>query len=328
MLFRHRPRALLGALTLFLFAVGSSCVDSVEVGRDRETPEQDGGASGGGMSGGTLAAGSSASGAGGAGSAGIGGRGGEAGAVECQPAECLGIVYDCGDCADNDADGFTDAADSQCTGPCDNTEDSLFGGIPGANNAPCRHDCYFDANSGGEDDNCYWSHECDVLSQSPSYPPSGNSACVFNADAKVPGSDASCDELHATQSPQCGEFCGAITPNGCDCFGCCELPARSQNFVFIGSTVDGDPSCDLANVNNPAACRPCTPVPGCQNECGPCERCVGGAPLDPGCGGGEAGAPNTSSRCEPAVTPCGEPGEAMCPVGEYCITGCCMIVPK
>jgi hypothetical protein len=313
MLFRHRPRALLGALTLFLFAVGQSCVDSVQVGRDRLTSHEDGGASVGGIS------------ASGASNAGVGGLGGEAGSAECVPAECMGSVYDCGDCGDNDEDGFPDATDPECTGPCDNTEDSFFGGIPGANNAPCRHDCYFDSNT-GNDDGCYWSHECDALSEPPDYPPSGNSACQFDANATVPGSNLSCEELRATQSTLCGEKCGPITPNGCDCFGCCELPARSGRFVFIGSTIDGNPSCNEDNLSNPEACRPCTPVLGCENKCELCERCVGGAAVDPGCGGGEAGAPSTS-RCEPAVTPCGEPGEAMCPAGQYCITGCCVFVP-
>ena len=43
----------------------------------------------------------------------------------CQVKACTnGNVYECGDCIDNDGDCGIDGKDTQCLGPCDNTEDS------------------------------------------------------------------------------------------------------------------------------------------------------------------------------------------------------------
>ena len=81
----------------------------------------------------------------------------------CQVSTCQGKVYQCGDCLDNDGDCKVDAADDQCLGPCNNTENSFFGGIPGQNNSPCKSDCFFDADTGSGNDDCYWSHKCDPL---------------------------------------------------------------------------------------------------------------------------------------------------------------------
>src|SRR5688572_7666857 len=91
--------------------VGSAaCSDDVEIGENNQLPATTGGTSG---SGGAL------------------GSGGSAGSLGCIPRKCpqrpepLG----CGDCQDNDNDGLSDAADPECLGPCDNTEDSFHGGI-------------------------------------------------------------------------------------------------------------------------------------------------------------------------------------------------------
>jgi hypothetical protein len=73
----------------------------------------------------------------------------------CQIKTCQGKVYECGDCLDNDSDCRIDSSDDQCLGPCDNTENSFYGGIPGQNNAPCKQDCYFDADTGAGNDQCY-----------------------------------------------------------------------------------------------------------------------------------------------------------------------------
>ena len=47
------------------------------------------------------------------------------------PRSCAGIVYQCGDSIDNDADGLLDADDPECLGPCDNSEDSYSPNLPG-----------------------------------------------------------------------------------------------------------------------------------------------------------------------------------------------------
>ena len=293
----------------------SGCVDTFEIGQDEFEPN-----AGGGEGGEAIVTG-------GGGAPTDGGRASaNGGAGACRPVECQSKgPYACGDCADNDVDGAIDSADVECTGPCDDTEDAFFGGIPGQNNAPCKQDCYFDGNSGPGDDGCFWTHECDDHSVAPDYAPSNDPSCQYNADATVPGSDATCGQLLRFQSDKCIEECRPVVPNGCDCFGCCQLEGRSNRYVFIGSTVDGQPSCDESNITDTSACRPCTPVLSCFNSCEPCEHCVGGTLPDPSCGG-EAGAPNTSGRCDPGVTACGQVGEPECPAEQYCITGCCAVV--
>jgi hypothetical protein len=105
-----------------------------------------------------------------------------------------------------------------------------------------------------------------------------------------------------------------ITPNGCDCFGCCELPARSNRFVWIGAEQGGVGTCDNAHLDDPVACPRCTPVPSCLNRCDACEICAGEVTLGAGC----------TPSCSVGV-PCG-PG-ASCSGTSYCITGCCIEVP-
>ncbi|HYP74726.1 MAG TPA: hypothetical protein VER12_02150 [Polyangiaceae bacterium] len=234
---------------------------------------------------------------------------------------CQGKRYRCGDCIDNDGDQLADADDPECTGPCDDTEDSYYGGIPGGNNAPCRQDCYFDPDTGSGNDDCYWSHECDPLSLAPDYPPSGDARCAYQANATIPGSNSTCSGLIATQSSVCHDTCLPITPNGCDCFGCCELPAASNHFVWIGSAAQNVGTCDTAHVNDPTACRPCTQVPSCLNPCDACEVCVGRTAPSADCGSTDPG------RCPPFVDACGQPGEPGCGPGFYCITGCCAASP-
>ena len=97
---------------------------------------------------------------GGTGGAGTGGAG-TGGGIPPMPTEvapCQGHVYECGDMVDNDQDGKTDWEDEECTGPCDNTEGSLYGGIPGQAGPACKVDCYFDQDSGSGNDECYWDH--------------------------------------------------------------------------------------------------------------------------------------------------------------------------
>jgi hypothetical protein len=36
------------------------------------------------------------------------------------------------------------------------------------------------------------------------------------------------------------------------------------------------------------------------------------------------GGPPPPMRCDPGVQPCGLPGDAMCPIDYYCVTGCCI----
>ena len=307
------------ALGLGLSLLGMSCSEHVEVGRDLA------------LSGGAAGAAISIAGLGGNGGLDLntGGTtdassGGSDGGVAhaCSVTPCQGQVYQCGDCIDNDGDGLIDSDDPDCWGPCDNTENSYYGGIVNQNNAPCRQGCYFHGETGSASDRCYWDHECDPLSVAPGYPPSGDSRCSYDPSATIPGSGSTCAELSVTQAPECLSYCLPITPNGCDCFGCCELPADSGQFVWIGSNTKNVGTCDAAHVGDPSACEPCTPVASCFKACDPCEVCVGRAAPAASC------ATLGSGRCAAGVAECGQPGEADCPADNYCITGCCQEAPR
>lgn len=266
----------------------------------------------------------------GGGSGGIGGAGGFANTVTgsggkavCVPVACeQNKIYSCADCIDNDQDGKTDAEDPDCLGPCDNNEEGYALAIPGAGNAPCKLDCYFDKDSGSGNDDCTWDSRCDP--KSPQAPD-----CSYE---NPPPPSADCP---ASQSQSCLDYCLPLVPNGCDCFGCCDIPGGSGNFVFLGSKDGADVStCTLEVANDPTKCKPCTPVMDCFNGCGKCELCLGKVALPPECfpggqgggGAGQGGSPPAS--CPPGIPYCGPPNNDPCPAGSYCITGCCQEVPS
>lgn len=235
----------------------------------------------------------------------------------CVPATCGGRTYACGDCVDNDGDGLIDSLDPGCIGACDNSEDVFALDIPGGDTPNCRRDCYFDDDQGAGNDGCAWDSRCDPLS--PDAP-----LCEF-------GSGGSCV---AEQSTTCLDTCRPLVPNGCDCFGCCELPGGSGNFVFLGSTpTNGAERCNPDTVGNPDSCKACTPLPDCFNDCGRCELCLGKTTIPADCtpatttdgGVTDAAIPDggVSTRCDVGVQVCGLPGDSACPSGWYCLTGCC-----
>ena len=244
------------------------------------------------------------------------------GNAACEVTKCLRSIYLCGDSHDNDGDGLCDGNDPDCLGACDNTEDSYYGGIPGQNNAPCVQDCYFDQDTGSGNDDCYWSHECDGLSRLPDFPPSGDERCAYNPGLFTTPTGAGCVQLMQQQSAACRNYCMPLTPNGCDCFGCCLLGGK---YVWLGSTENNVGSCSRDTVSDPAACHPCTPVASCLNGCADCEICVGRELPAASCNPPDAG---FSGQCPTDVQPCGLKGQEPCPSGKFCITGCCIDVPK
>ena len=241
----------------------------------------------------------------------------------CIPVSCQGKVLECGDCMDNDGDGAFDSNDPECLGPCDNTEGpGLLAGVGGETGGPCKADCYFDFGNGPGNDDCKWSSSCDPLSVAPNFPPEGPT-CPYEAD-KVGSRDCP-----SNQSQTCADVCRPITPNGCDCFGCCTFdaisnraPADGGSYVWIGSVVEGTntSSCTLNDIEDTSACKPCTPVADCNNDCGRCELCVGKNSLPQDCFEGE----DPPERCAEGVQVCGLEGDAPCPDGYYCTTGCCV----
>src|SRR6185503_6764509 len=197
----------------------------------------------------------------------------------CHISQCGGKLYQCGDCIDNDGDCKIDSSDEHCTGVCDNTENHLYPNLPGAPGGPCKADCFWDNGNGSGNDDCYWDHQCDQLEVAPNYPPEGI-GCRYDASAK-PGPGLTCGGAYAQQSQVCTSYCGPLTPNGCDCFGCCVIPgmaaipncpAGATCGVWLGSEDGSDNgTCTLNVLSNPNLCKPCTQVAGCNNTCGNCE---------------------------------------------------------
>jgi len=327
------PAPLLAAVLLGVAALGGACGEDTLDGAA-------GGPSAGATSGSAGTAGSG--GAGGGTSTGGGGAASSSssgvGPPPTEIAECQGKTYDCGDLVDNDMDGLLDSQDPDCLGPCDNTESGYYGGIPGQSGPACVVDCYFDQDSGAGNDDCHWNHQCDPFSVAPGYypEPENGAQCAYDPNANTSGTNDTCAELSSEQTEECLDYCLPLTPNGCDCFGCCELPAGTGHFVWLGSENPKDVgSCTEAGVNDPDKCHPCTPVPGCYNDCGECEVCIGKPFVDPDClpsgagGGGQGGAGGgpDSPQCPEGVQPCGLPGQDPCSIDYYCITGCCQKVP-
>jgi hypothetical protein len=255
----------------------------------------------------------------------------DAGTILCFITPCQGKVYQCGNCRDDDGDGLYDSQDPNCLGACQNNEQGFFGNIPGQNNAPCKMDCYWDQDTGSGNDTCEWNHQCDPFEQGP--PPATNPeiGCTYNANERFPGGESCMDKL-MSQPQTCTDFCKPLTPNGCDCFGCCENPNSPGNYVWAGSANAakmGTCNADPATLADSTKCKPCTPVPGCQNGCGRCELCFGKTTLPADCYpdmGGQPpydGGPIVAGQCDPGVQACGLPGQPPCAPGTYCVTGCC-----
>ena len=185
----------------------------------------------------------------------------------CIPVPCAGKTYACADCIDNDSDSLVDAADPDCLGPCDNNESGFNIDIDGSAPGNCGMDCYFDDNNGNGDDECLWDFRCDTDDQH--YKENNPDAvCSYEPNAVHEG----CETLLQEQTTVCKNVCEHLVPNGCDCWGCCEIKGA---YRYIGT-----PGCDLQHLDN---CDPCTPVPSCQNECGVCELCIGETTLPDYC---------------------------------------------
>jgi hypothetical protein len=280
----------------------SGCSDRVEVGYDLGGAGAP--AAGAGASGGALGSGGAVVGTGGSSESGAGG----VAPVECQVTACRGRVLECGNCMDDDGDGVIDALDPECLGACDDSESSFSNGTTVS--GTCRLDCAFDRNSGAGNDRCERDLRCDELS------PGASAGC--EADPDSVGSDA-CLEASTTQPETCLARCEPLTPNGCDCFGCCELPARSGNYVWIGAGTTAVDGCRVDRLGDALSCPPCTPVEACRNPCEDCESCVGGVGPSADCAMPE------TPQCGADTPHCG-PG-ASCPRERYCVTGCCIVVP-
>jgi hypothetical protein len=297
----------------------------LEAGCGSEVVTGSGAASVGGAGGAAHAAGASSGGD-------AGGEGGQpevgGGGAEAHPkAYCGGNkLYKCGDGIDNDGDGLVDAADPECLGSCDNSEDSFHPGI-GDTTLLCNRDCFWDVGN-AHDEDCWWDMRCDPeadLAQHSVANPIAHCKWDSAADGPVdsqvfPPSEASCAEMESAQSPACLSACLSVAPNGCDCFGCCELDGH---YVWFGSELNSGGTCGLDAIGKPDffdRCHPCTPVPSCHNPCDACELCVDRWEVPSGCSTG-------TQLCPAGSPPCGLPQQVACAEGQYCITGCCIVLP-
>lgn len=245
-----------------------------------------------------------------------------AGQVLCGSVPCV-----CSDGLDNDSDGITDLADPECVSSWDNDEGSFATGIPGDNRDDACQDCFFDGNSGSGNDGCRLPSSC----LTDGTPESGQGSCN------------KCE-----QSDQCKNFCEAYTPNGCDCFGCCDVrvSATEVKHVLLAA------GCDI-NGTTLTGCMECVPSTTCVNTCGECELCPGKTiddlPAsctsggDPGTTGGDPGTTGTNGdstggstgvtlppppayTCDNGGQFCGG-GFPACPAGSLCEFGCCVLTP-
>jgi hypothetical protein len=217
---------------------------------------------------------------------------------------CIPGVPACSDGCDNDHDNRVDGDDLECTGALDNDESSFSTGIPGDNRDTVMQDCFFDGNSGSSDDGCEI-HVCCLLGAANA------ASCPFGADQYDP---ATCTQ---PQALMCQNYCEALTPPGCDCFGCCTMcdPATNNCFDIITNPATA-PLCDETAIVDPTKCPRCTKSTSCQTPCGGCVLCPGQDPSDlpANCTGG--------AECPAGHATCG--ADNTCPSGQFCANNCCI----
>lgn len=323
------------ALAAFIFAAcGEEADTTTTQGAGAGSSQGGAGTSAGGNGSGASSSGGNSTGGGSTGGSSAGGNAAGGQGQGLTQAPCGNQLYQCGDTLDNDGDGLFDSDDPDCLGPCDDTEDGYHPELPGWSGDACHEDCFWDTGN-GSNEGCYWDHQCDPLSVDPNYYPEGIDCAYQGDDHVIQGGGPTCAEAFASQTQDCLDFCNPLTPNGCDCFGCCELPAGSGKTVYIGSyDVDKNPTCNIDNVEDPTKCQPCTQVPSCQNDCATCELCIGKSFLPPECfdppgsGGSGGGGGSPPQECPPGIQACGLVGQQPCPSGAFCITGCCQLLPQ
>jgi hypothetical protein len=234
------------------------------------------------------------------------------GAVEADaavpPPKCGKNVCKCANGEDDDGDGLIDGADPECTSAVDNDESTFATGGPKAPLNECE-DCFWDGNDSAEDDGCMYPGPCRR---------DGPAAMEPGPPMPTPGTAMMCRSCDV--AARCVDTCRSRTPNGCDCFGCCEITGADG--VPVNVVLSDE--CAVKHVGNGGKCPSCVPNPECFNPCGPCELCFGKTAeqvaaecADAGEGGGTAGA------CDDGYDSCS--GDSACAEGYYCVLGCCMV---
>lgn len=220
----------------------------------------------------------------------------DAGVMRCGKAACA-----CSNGADDDGDALDDSRDPECIGPGDDDERSFATGAERGRIGACQ-DCFFDANAGAGNDGCRRATSCAVSGDA-----SGGS-----------GSCRSCDVGQA-----CIDHCRPLTPNGCDCFGCCavHLPDGRQLDLLL------TPGCSMSTLEDSSLCTRCIRTAACENPCDTCELCLGKGPEDlpAPCQASSADPNAPRHRCSDGEPVCD--AAHACPAGMYCQWGCCLPIP-
>lgn len=213
------------------------------------------------------------------------------------PSGCTPGTTQCSDCIDNDGDGRADGFDPECTSAADDREDSFATGIPGDNIDGVFQDCFYDGNSGQEDDGCFLPTCCLLDPDGADCPPS-----------VPPG-------LSCTPSAECAESCRPATIPGCDCFGCCTICNGGECHTIVTNPAVA-PDCTLDRFDDPSVCPVCTPIAECSTPCGGCVLCPGQDPseLPPEC--------DETPVCPAGSTACATSDD--CSGDDYCSSGCCV----
>jgi hypothetical protein len=209
-------------------------------------------------------------------------------------ARCGKHACACDNGLDDDQDGLVDGLDPECTAAFDDDEATFATGLSNKQGG-CR-DCFWDDNAGNGDDGCRYPSEC--------------------LTGAAPNGNGNCSSCQVSQA--CVDNCRVRTPNGCDCFGCCEVVRGGGEHVFI----EVAESCRLDRLDDLDSCPRCVPSTACQNPCGRCELCLGktvdSLPAD--C---RRGAGQPSYQCDDGLRTC--VSSADCQHSEYCQLGCCLV---
>jgi hypothetical protein len=166
---------------------------------------------------------------------------------DASPQLCNGRTCACSNGLDDDGDKLTDGEDPECTGNADDLENSFATrSDDDRENAKCQ-DCYFNTVPGN-----------DVCNRP--------SSCA--TDGTPSGGTGACRECAVGNA--CVSACAALAPNGCDCFGCCEVWNKGQKLRILLRA-----SCSMDTLADAVACPRCEQATDCLNECSTCERCPG-----------------------------------------------------
>jgi hypothetical protein len=200
-------------------------------------------------------------------------------------------VCACSNGEDDDLDGKPDGLDNECTGAFDDDEGSFR--VNNVREGKKCSDCFFDGNPASGDDGCSVPTHCRI----DGTPGNGGGMCKKGCAATA----------------ECRERCVRITPNGCDCFGCCEVLSEGTPVptLLVGT-------CNMDKIHEVEFCPPCQINTSCYNPCDACDLCPGKGledlPLAPCMNAVQC--PNGRS-CEFA---------SQCGASEYCSQGCCATI--